>query len=88
MTRFHKTCAMIVEMTEIFSFFFFGRNRRMTRSRVSAENRKSYVEIRWIMLSSPSPSVSPRKSRTIPNGDAAVGGEERRFDRLPVVTRN
>lgn len=78
----------MIEKTAEISFFplFFSENMRI-RSRAvrSAENRKSYVEIRWIIISFP-PSfrlVNLEQSVMV-----MVGGENRRFDRLPVVTRN
>lgn len=79
----------MIEKTAEISFFplFFSENMRI-RSRVvrSAENRKSYVEIRWIIMLSFPPSfrlVNLEQSVMV-----MVGGENRRFDRLPVVTRN
>lgn len=79
----------MIEKTAEISFFplLFSENMRI-RSRVvrSAENRKSYVEIRWIIMLSFPPSfrlVNLEQSVMV-----MVGGENRRFDRLPVVTRN
>lgn len=79
----------MIEKTAEISFFplFFSENMRI-RSRAvrSAENRKSYVEIRWIiMLSFP---LSFRLVNLEQSVMVMVGGENRRFDRLPVVTRN
>lgn len=79
----------MIEKTAEISFFplLFSENMRI-RSRAvrSAENRKSYVEIRWIIMFSFPPSfrlVNLEQSVMV-----MVGGENRRFDRLPVVTRN
>lgn len=79
----------MIEKTAEISFFplFFSENMRI-RSRAvrSAENRKSYVKIRWIIMLSFLPSfrlVNLEQSVMV-----MVGGENRRFDRLPVVTRN
>lgn len=79
----------MIEKTAEISFFplFLSENMRI-RSRAvrSAENRKSYVEIRWIIMLSFPPSfrlVNLEQSVMV-----MVGGENRRFDRLPVVTRN